>query len=90
MNIGIDFDYIITHNPKFFKKLASNLSKGRNKIYIISPYARAGESIAERIFADKSKKLKQWGITYAALKLVKEPIPKKTRQQPVKIIRLNL
>lgn len=76
MNIGIDFDDTITHNPKFFKKLTSNLSKGRNKIYIISSYTKVDAPIAERIFAEKSRKLKKWGITYAVLKLVKEPIPR--------------
>ena len=76
MNVGIDFDDTITHNPVFFKKLTAALSKGGNKIFIISSYTKADKLIVGKIFEEKTKKLKKWGIAYNKLELVSEPIPR--------------
>jgi len=75
MNVGIDFDDTITHNPEFFRELTASLHRAGDRTYIISSHTKADEPIADRIFTEKTRMLREYGITYAELQLVVEPIP---------------
>ena len=73
MNIGIDFDNTITVEPRFFKRLAT-LMGGDSSVYIISSYEKGTRLSLEGTYRAKARQLKNWGISYKRLDLVREPI----------------
>ena len=75
MNIGIDFDGTISNNPGFFRELSECFSRGKNRIYVISSYTEVDAHRIDAISAAKGNLLKEWGIRYDELTLVREPIP---------------
>ncbi len=74
MNVGIDFDYTITDNPGFFRELSEVLMRASNGVYVVSSYSKADEPMAEEIFTEKTRMLKEWGIPFKELYLAPEPI----------------